>query len=81
MDGELVDSTDAILDCDFCGKPMDGATYASHACDGLRGLNPLDEKLKKVSWNHPDGPVRGTVRAKGSIRPARGFLNWLKRLG
>ena len=73
----------SLLDCDHCFRPMTFQEYGTHCCDGLSGLNPLQEKLKKAKWKEPgDGKLRGTVRAMGRIkRPSLWSLimRWLFR--
>ena len=61
----IAPDTPEFMDCDYCGQPMDWNTYAIHACDGLKGLNPLAEKLKNANWKQPG--INGTVSARGSI--------------
>ena len=53
-----------IMDCDYCGLPMDFAEYSSHQCDGLNGLNPWQEKTRNAVWHKP-GVIGGAVNARG----------------
>lgn len=58
-----------VMDCDFCGEPMDFATYSTHQCPGLKGLNPWNEKLKRSNWKIP-----AELKAKGhAISPEAVF--------
>ena len=83
-------STDALLDCDYCHKPMDAATYQTHACDGLRGRNPFQEKLRNARWTGADGKpvpqsvVDATLKARGTVVSKKktfteNCLQWLRR--
>lgn len=66
-DGELTQiDRDTIMDCDYCGKPMDFEIYSSHHCDGLNGLNPWQEKTRNAVWVKP-GMFGGKVRASGTV--------------
>lgn len=90
--GELLKADEnTLLDCDYCGKEMDILEYQNHACDGLRGLNPFQEKMKHCKWMTPDGKVMPSalaaeLAANGHCitpapRPMARLLAWLKGLG
>ena len=53
---------DTYMPCDYCHKDMKFSEYSTHNCEGLYGLNPLDEKLKNAKWKVP-----ADVRARGNV--------------
>ena len=61
--GAIQQLTGQIRDCDFCHRPMTLEEYQTHCCDGLGGLNPWQEKLKRAKWKVP----AARLKAKGSI--------------
>jgi len=80
---------DAVMDCDFCGVPMNFQEYMTHDCPGLSGRNPFAEKMAKAKWKLPgqDGYVEdtrgfigGQVRATGSIVGHNPRRLWWARL-
>jgi len=60
------------LPCDYCHKDMTQQEYLEHACDGLSGKNPMQEKLRNAKWRTPSG----MLTAIGSIANMRKPTLW-----
>ena len=81
MTAEEANERGVPMECDYCHVPMLFEEYSEHACDGLRGLNPLQEKLKTAKWRRPGGDITGVMTARGNIRKANAldrFIAWLR---
>ena len=52
----------AVMDCDFCHRPMTFEEYRTHHCDGLGGRNPFTERTKASNWK-----FRYELSAKGHV--------------